>query len=140
MIKQQGSLLFLFGCDWSGPSGAELPANESQSVWADFSLDCSQTDRPDGSWDLLLCWTAVERRSSPPTHQPSSRPTPLSGQEDPAMTEYKLVVVGGQYTGPGPAAVPKSAGVFKMVSYSSRRRGKICIDNPTDPEPLRGRI
>ena len=61
-------------------------------------------------------------------------------QEDPAMTEYKLMVVGGQYTGPGPAAVPKSAGVFKMVSYSSRRRWKICIDNPTDPESLRTRI
>merc|ERR1712066_567592 len=50
----------------------------------------------------------VERRSSPPTHQPSYRPTPISGQEDPAMTEYKLVVVGA-------GGVGKSALTIQLI-------------------------
>ena len=57
------------------------------------------------------------------------------------MTEYKLVVVGGEWR-------PCCSLTFKIspqhsqniLSYFSWRRGEICIDNSTDPEPFRRRV
>ena len=58
------------------------------------------------------------------------------------MTEYKLVVVGGEYQ-TAPLSVCKTCVSRSSLSYLphySGWRGQVCPDDPADPESFCGRV